>query len=57
LVLLLVALYYKELTDVHLFAGTHMVFFVLNIVEALGLLMMFKPFLVEKKKMHTNQLH
>ena len=27
-----------------------MVFFVLNIVEAVGLLMMFKPFLGEKKK-------
>ncbi|CAJ1977973.1 unnamed protein product [Sphenostylis stenocarpa] len=36
--------------------GTHMVFFVLNIVEAVGLLMMFKPFLVEKKKTHTDQL-
>ncbi|BAT89599.1 hypothetical protein VIGAN_06059100 [Vigna angularis var. angularis] len=30
--------------------GTHVVFFVLNIVEAFGLLMMFKPFLGEKKK-------
>ncbi|XP_054795379.1 protein ZINC INDUCED FACILITATOR 1-like isoform X1 [Prosopis cineraria] len=29
--------------------GTHLVFFVLNLVEALGLLMMFKPFLAEKK--------
>lgn len=34
-----------------------MVFFVLNIVEALGILMMFKPFLVEKKKTHSDQLH
>ncbi|KAG2396780.1 Protein ZINC INDUCED FACILITATOR-LIKE 1 Protein ZIF-LIKE 1 [Vigna angularis] len=30
--------------------GTHMVFFVLNIAEAVGLLMIFKPFLGEKKK-------
>ncbi|XP_047161107.1 protein ZINC INDUCED FACILITATOR-LIKE 1-like isoform X1 [Vigna umbellata] len=37
--------------------GTHMMFFVLNLVEALGLLMMFKPFLVEKKKTDTDQLH
>lgn len=26
-------------------AGTHMVFFILNVVEFLGLLMTFKPFL------------
>ncbi|WVZ03631.1 hypothetical protein V8G54_024437 [Vigna mungo] len=37
--------------------GTHMMFFVLNMVEAVGLLMMFKPFLVGKKKTHTDQLH
>ncbi|KAI9115301.1 hypothetical protein K1719_013620 [Acacia pycnantha] len=30
--------------------GTHLVFFALNLVELLGLLMMFKPFLAEKKK-------
>ncbi|ESW05557.1 hypothetical protein PHAVU_011G189500 [Phaseolus vulgaris] len=36
--------------------GTHMVFLVLNIVEVVGLLMMFKPFFVEKKKPHTDQL-
>ena len=45
------------LTVVHLTAGTHMVFFALNIVEALGLLMLFKPFLAEKKKRHSDQLH
>ncbi|KAK7343000.1 hypothetical protein VNO80_25961 [Phaseolus coccineus] len=43
--------------DASFLPGTHMVFFVLNIVQALGLLTMFKPFLVEKKKMHTDQLH
>ncbi|XP_028782439.1 protein ZINC INDUCED FACILITATOR-LIKE 1-like isoform X1 [Neltuma alba] len=35
--------------------GTHLVFFVLNLVEALGLLMMFKPFLAEKKKTPSHQ--
>ncbi|KAK7343001.1 hypothetical protein VNO80_25962 [Phaseolus coccineus] len=43
--------------DAFFLPGTHMVFFVLNIVQALGLLMLFKPFLVEKKKTHTDQLH
>ena len=43
--------------DASFLPGTHMVFFVLNIVEALGILMLFKPFLVEKKKTHSNQLH
>ncbi|KAH1217383.1 Protein ZINC INDUCED FACILITATOR-LIKE 1 [Glycine max] len=41
--------------DASFLPGTHMVFFVLNIVEALGILMMFKPFLVEKKKTHSDQ--
>jgi len=45
------------LTIVHLTAGTHMVFFFLNLVEGLGILMMFKPFLGEKKKTHLDQLH
>ncbi|WJX87380.1 hypothetical protein P8452_69582 [Trifolium repens] len=36
--------------------GTHMVFFFLNLVEVLGILMMFKPFLGEKKKTHSDQL-
>ncbi|RDY13686.1 Protein ZINC INDUCED FACILITATOR-LIKE 1, partial [Mucuna pruriens] len=36
--------------------GTHMVFFVLNLVEGLGILLMFKPFLVEKKKTPSDQL-
>ncbi|XP_006594344.1 protein ZINC INDUCED FACILITATOR-LIKE 1 isoform X2 [Glycine max] len=43
--------------DASFLPGTHMVFFALNIVEALGLLMLFKPFLVEKNKTHLNQLH
>ncbi|XP_019434754.1 PREDICTED: protein ZINC INDUCED FACILITATOR-LIKE 1-like isoform X4 [Lupinus angustifolius] len=30
--------------------GTHMLFFIMNVVEALGVLMMFKPFLGEKNK-------
>ncbi|RDY13687.1 Protein ZINC INDUCED FACILITATOR-LIKE 1, partial [Mucuna pruriens] len=36
--------------------GTNMVFFALNLVEGLGILLMFKPFLVEKKKTHSDQL-
>ncbi|CAJ1977972.1 unnamed protein product [Sphenostylis stenocarpa] len=43
--------------DAAFLPGTHMVFFILNIVEAVGLLMMFKPFLVEKKKTHSDQIH
>ncbi|QCD85764.1 MFS transporter [Vigna unguiculata] len=42
--------------DASFLPGTHMVFFFLNIVEAIGLLMMFKPFLVEKKKTNIDQL-
>ena len=34
-----------------------MVFFALNIVEGVGILMMFKPFLGEKKKTHLVQLN
>ncbi|XP_054816244.1 protein ZINC INDUCED FACILITATOR-LIKE 1-like isoform X2 [Prosopis cineraria] len=30
--------------------GTHLVFFMLNLIEALGVLMMFKPFLAERKE-------
>ncbi|XP_061351064.1 protein ZINC INDUCED FACILITATOR-LIKE 1-like [Gastrolobium bilobum] len=37
--------------------GTHLVFFVLNVVEGLGVLLMFKPFLTEKKKETSEQLH
>ncbi|KAK2407550.1 protein ZINC INDUCED FACILITATOR-LIKE [Trifolium repens] len=39
--------------------GAHMVFFFLNLVEGLGILMLFKPFLGEKKKKktHSDQLH
>jgi len=34
-----------------------MVFFVLNIIEAVGIIMLFKPFLAEKKKTPSDQLH
>ncbi|XP_028802651.1 protein ZINC INDUCED FACILITATOR-LIKE 1-like [Neltuma alba] len=40
-----------------LLPGPHMVFFALNLVEAIGLLMMFKPFLGEKKKKPSQQLY
>ncbi|TKY68429.1 zinc induced facilitator 1 [Spatholobus suberectus] len=43
--------------DASFLPGIHMVFFVLNIVEGLGILMMFKPLLVEKKKTRSDQLH
>ncbi|WJX87325.1 hypothetical protein P8452_69531 [Trifolium repens] len=43
--------------DAAFLPGTHMVFFFLNIVEGLGILMMFKPFLGEKKKTQSDQLH
>ncbi|KAJ1392851.1 MFS transporter superfamily [Sesbania bispinosa] len=37
--------------------GTHMVFLALNVVEGLGVLLMFKPFLSVKKKTPREQLH
>ncbi|KAJ1375396.1 MFS transporter superfamily [Sesbania bispinosa] len=37
--------------------GTHMVFLALNVVEGLGVLLMFKSFLSVKKKTPTEQLH
>ncbi|KAK7343003.1 hypothetical protein VNO80_25964 [Phaseolus coccineus] len=43
--------------DASFLPGTNMVFFVLNIIEAVGIIMMFKPFLAEKKKTHSDQLH
>ncbi|KAL2326215.1 hypothetical protein Fmac_025273 [Flemingia macrophylla] len=43
--------------DASFLPGTHMVFSILNIVEGLGIVMMFRPFLVEKKKTHSDQLH
>ncbi|KAK7314029.1 hypothetical protein VNO77_39237 [Canavalia gladiata] len=43
--------------DASFLPGTHMVFFVLNLIEALGILMMFKPFLREKKRSPSDQLH
>ncbi|XP_028803352.1 protein ZINC INDUCED FACILITATOR 1-like isoform X3 [Neltuma alba] len=36
--------------------GSHLVFFILNLIEALGVLMMFKPFLAEKKTTPSEQL-
>ncbi|XP_054816260.1 protein ZINC INDUCED FACILITATOR-LIKE 1-like isoform X2 [Prosopis cineraria] len=36
--------------------GSHLVFFILNLVEAVGLLMMFKPFLAEKETTPSKQL-
>jgi len=46
-----------ELTIAHLTAGTQMVFFFLNLVEGLGILLMCKPFLGEKKKTNSHELH
>ncbi|XP_058766678.1 protein ZINC INDUCED FACILITATOR-LIKE 1-like [Vicia villosa] len=40
-----------------LLPGTQMVFFFLNLVEALGIILMFKPFLGEKKKTNSDTLH
>ncbi|CAJ2638645.1 unnamed protein product [Trifolium pratense] len=37
--------------------GTHMVFFILNVAGGLGVLLMFTPFLTEKKKTPSKQLH
>ncbi|GAU16396.1 hypothetical protein TSUD_117450 [Trifolium subterraneum] len=39
------------------FPGTHMVFFILNVAGGLGVLLMFTPFLTEKKKTPSEQLH
>ncbi|KAI9075835.1 hypothetical protein K1719_013800 [Acacia pycnantha] len=36
--------------------GSHLVFFVLNLIEALGVLLMLKPFLAEKKTTPSEQL-
>ncbi|XP_054817022.1 protein ZINC INDUCED FACILITATOR 1-like [Prosopis cineraria] len=47
----------QKRSDASFLPGSHMVFFVLNLVEALGVLMMFKPFLAEKKKTPSQQLH
>jgi hypothetical protein len=43
--------------SVHLTAGTHMVFFILNVAGGLGVILMFTPFLTEKKKTPSEQLH
>ncbi|GAU33364.1 hypothetical protein TSUD_364890 [Trifolium subterraneum] len=43
--------------DAAFLPGTHMVFFFLNLVEGLGIFMLFKPFLGEKKKTQSDQLH
>ncbi|XP_054815016.1 protein ZINC INDUCED FACILITATOR 1-like isoform X2 [Prosopis cineraria] len=42
--------------DASFLPGPHMVFFVLNLVAALGVLMMFKPFLAEKKTNPSQQI-
>ncbi|RDY13684.1 Protein ZINC INDUCED FACILITATOR-LIKE 1, partial [Mucuna pruriens] len=47
----------QKRTNASFLPGTHLVFFALNIVEGLGILLLFKPFLVEKKKTESNQLH
>ncbi|CAK8571039.1 unnamed protein product [Lathyrus sativus] len=36
--------------------GTHMVFFVMNVVVGLGVILMFTPFLREKKKPHSAEI-
>nr|BAE71198.1 putative transporter-like protein [Trifolium pratense] len=43
--------------DASILPGTQMVFFFLNLVEILGILMLFKPFLGQKKKTHSDLLH
>ncbi|CAK8561172.1 unnamed protein product [Lathyrus sativus] len=43
--------------DASFLPGTHMVFFFLNVIEGIGILMMFKPFLGEKKNTLSDQLH
>ncbi|KEH15401.1 zinc induced facilitator-like protein, partial [Medicago truncatula] len=42
--------------DASFLPGTQMVFFFLNLVEGLGILLMFKPFLGEKKKTNSDEL-
>ncbi|KAK4285269.1 hypothetical protein QN277_001994 [Acacia crassicarpa] len=42
--------------DASFLPGPHMVFFVLNLIAALGVLMLFKPFLVERKETPSEQL-
>ncbi|KAK4285259.1 hypothetical protein QN277_001985 [Acacia crassicarpa] len=41
--------------DASFLPGPHLVFFFLNLVEALGVVMMFKPFLAEKKTTPSQQ--
>ncbi|XP_004517218.3 protein ZINC INDUCED FACILITATOR 1-like [Cicer arietinum] len=43
--------------DASFLPGSQMVFFFLNLVEGLGILLLFKPFLGEKKNTHSDQLH
>lgn len=38
---------YKKHFFGHYIAGSHMVFFILNVIEGIGVLLTFKPFLVE----------
>jgi hypothetical protein len=46
----------EALTVDHSSAGPHLVFFVLNVIEGLALLLTFKPFLTERKT-PSEQLH
>lgn len=38
-------------------SGTHVVFLAMNVVEGLGVMLMFKPFLSVKKETPSEQLH
>nr|AFK39443.1 unknown [Medicago truncatula] len=43
--------------DASFLPGTQMVFFFLNLVEGLGIILLFKPFLGEMKKRNSDLLH
>lgn len=45
----------SSLTERNLSAGPHMVFFLLNLIAFLGVLLMFKPFMGEKKKKEPSE--
>lgn len=45
-----------SVTNYYITVGTHVVFLVLNIVEGVGVILMFKPFLGEKKEKPMEQL-
>jgi hypothetical protein len=56
LLYLLQSILLEALTVEHSSAGPHLVFFVLNVIEGLALLLTFKPFLTERKT-PSEQLH